>query len=146
MLGKLQGLVDDHIHLQQAAGTTKVGYNAYYDHKLAQQLGLANYSGTRANKEFWAHDQNDTEKEILRIKAHVKQLSTVSQNKGRQGSAAGNNDGDGNPMAKSSRSRHNKRQCKMYNKRKEAKKAQQAKKTAANKASAAAATPVKAGQ
>ena len=56
MLGKLQGLVDDHIHLQQAAGTTKVSYNAYYDHKLAQQLGLANYSGTRSDKEFWAHD------------------------------------------------------------------------------------------
>ena len=51
-LGKLQGLVDDHIHLQQAAGTTKVGYNAYYDHKLAHQLGLANYSGIRADKKF----------------------------------------------------------------------------------------------
>ena len=45
MIGKLQGLVDDRIHLQQAAGTTKVGYNAYYDHKLAHQLGLANYQG-----------------------------------------------------------------------------------------------------
>ena len=61
--------MDDHIHLQQAAGTTKVGYNAYYDHKLAQINGLANYSGTWANKEFWAHDQTDTEKEILRKKS-----------------------------------------------------------------------------
>ena len=52
MLRKLQCLVDDRIHLQQAAGTTKVGYNSYYDHKLAQQLGLANYSGTRDDKEF----------------------------------------------------------------------------------------------
>ena len=102
MIGKLQGLVDDHIHLQQAAGTTKVGYNAYYNHKLAQQLGLANYSGTRADKEFWAHDQTDTEKEILKIKAHEKQLSVVSQNRGRQGGAARNNlDRDGNLMAKS---------------------------------------------
>ena len=49
----------------------------------------------------------------------------VSQNKGRQGGAARNNlDGDGNPMAKSSRSRHNKRQREMYNKQKKAKKAQ----------------------
>ena len=47
MLGKLHCLVDDHIHLQQAAGTTKVDYNAYYDHKLALIQGLKNYSGTR---------------------------------------------------------------------------------------------------
>ena len=46
-----------------------MGCNFYYDNKLAQINGLANYSGTRANKEFWAHDQTDTEKEILRIKA-----------------------------------------------------------------------------
>ena len=91
-----------------------MGYNAYYDHKLTQTIGLANYSATRADKEIWAHNQTDTEKEILRIKAHEKQLSTVSQNKSRQGSAAGNVDGDRNPMAKSSRSRHNKRQHEMY--------------------------------
>ena len=66
MLGKLQHLVDACIHLQQAAGNTEVGYNAYYDHKLSQINGLANYSGTWADKKFWAHDQNDTEKEILR--------------------------------------------------------------------------------
>ena len=71
----------------------------------------------------------------------------MSKNKGRQGGTAGNNlDGDGNPIAKSSRSRHNKHQHKMYNKRKKAKKAQQAKQTPANKTPAAAATPVKAGQ
>ena len=56
MIGKLHCLVDNRIHLQQAAGTTKVGYNAYYNHKLAQTNGLANYSGTRADKEFLAHD------------------------------------------------------------------------------------------
>ena len=123
-----------------------MGYNAYYDPKLAKTIGLANYSGTRADKEFWAHNQTDTEKEILRIKAHEKQLSTVSQNKGCQGGAARNIDGDGNPMAKSSRSRHNKCQHEMYNKRKKAKKVQQAKQTAANKAPATAATLPKAGQ
>ena len=45
ILGKLHCLVDDHIHMQQAAGTTKVGYNAYYDFKLASVQGLTNYSG-----------------------------------------------------------------------------------------------------
>ena len=73
--------------LKEAAGNTKVGYNAYYDHKLAQINGLANYSGTRANKEFWAHDQTDTEEKILRIKANEKQLSSESQCKGQSGSA-----------------------------------------------------------
>ena len=72
MIGNLHCLVDNHIHLQQAAGTTKVGYCAYYDHNLAQTNGLENYSGTRADKEFFAHNQRDTEKEILRIKAHEK--------------------------------------------------------------------------
>ena len=130
------------------AGTTKVGYNAYYDHKLAQQLGLANYSGTRADKEFWAHDQTDTEKEILKIKAHEKQLSVVSQNRGHQVGAPGNNlDGEGNPTAQSARSRNNNHCRQLYNKRRKAKKAQQVKQNAQNKApAAAAATPAKEGQ
>ena len=125
-----------------------MGYNAYYDHKLAQINGLANYSGTRADKEFWAHDQTDTEKEILRIKAHEKQLSSVSQSKGQSDSAtAGSVDGDGNPKSKLVRSRHNKRQRELYNKRKKAKKAQQVQQTANNnKAPGASATPPKAGQ
>ena len=52
-----------------------MGYNAYYDFKLASIQGLANYSGTRADKEFWIHDQQDTEKEIQYLKAHEKQLA-----------------------------------------------------------------------
>ena len=67
---KLHCLVDDRVHLQQAAGTTKVGYNAYYDHKLAQIQSLTNLSGSRVDKEFWVHDQTDTEKDILKTKAH----------------------------------------------------------------------------
>merc|ERR1712240_652217 len=35
IFGKLHCLVDDCVHLQQDARITKVGYNAYYDHKLA---------------------------------------------------------------------------------------------------------------
>ena len=139
MLGKLQRLVDDQIHLQQAAGTTKVGYNAYYDHKLSQINRLANYSGTRANKEFWAHDQTDTEKEILKIKAHEKQLSLVSQSKGQSGSATARSaGGDGTPQSKSARSRHNKRQRELYQKQKKAWKVQQGKQAEAAKALGAA--------
>ena len=78
MVWKVARFVDDCIHLQQAAGTTEVGYNAFYDNKLAQINGLANYSGTQANREFWTHDQTDTKKKILRIKADEKQISSVS--------------------------------------------------------------------
>ena len=94
-----------------------MGYSAYYDHKLAQTNGLENYSGTRANKEFLAHDQRDTEKEILRIKAHQKQLSLVSQSKGNSGSTSARNfGGDINLKGKSTRSRHNKGQQELYQK------------------------------
>ena len=142
MIGKLHCLVDNHIHLQQAAGTTKVGYNTYYSHKLAQINGLANYSGTRADKEFLAHDQRETEKEILDLKARTKQLSSVSQSKGKSGSAsAGSVGGDGNPLSKSARSRHNKCQRELYQKQKKAKKAKQAKQAKETDASGAAAVP-----
>ena len=141
MLGKLQRLVDDHIHLWKAAGTTKGDYNAYYDHKLTQTIGLANYSGTQADKEFWAHGQNDTEKEILRIKAHEKQLSLVSLNKGQSGDAsAGSAGGDGNPKSKTARSRHNKCQRELYNKQKKVKQ------TEAATAPGATTVPPKTGQ
>ena len=51
MIWKVVRFVDDRFHLQQAAGNTKVGYNSFYDHKLAQINGLHNYSGTLANRE-----------------------------------------------------------------------------------------------
>ena len=60
MIGRLHCLVDNHIHLQQAAGTTKVGYNAYYSHKTAQLNGLSNYGGTRATRGFLIHDHRET--------------------------------------------------------------------------------------
>ena len=125
-----------------------MGYSAYYDHKLAQTNGLENYSGTRANKELLAHDQRDTEKEILRMKGHEKQLSSVSQSKGNSGSASARNiGGDGNPKSKSARSRHNKCQRELYQKQKKARKAQQGKQAETAKASGAtAAPPTKTGQ
>ena len=107
---------------------------------------LANYSGTQADKEIWTNNQTDTEKEILRIRAHEKQISSVSQSKGQSGNATGSVEGDGNPRGKTVRSKHKKRQRELYNKHKKAKKAQQAKQTINNKAPGASATPPKAGQ
>ena len=44
--------MDDRVHIQQTAGTSKVGYNAYYEYKMAQENGLDHFSGQRADKEF----------------------------------------------------------------------------------------------
>ena len=52
-----------------------VGYNAYYTHKLAQPDGLEKYGCPRADKEFLAHNQRETERVILHLKAHEKQFS-----------------------------------------------------------------------
>ena len=52
LLRKLHCLVDDRVHLQQVAGTTKVGYNAYYDHKLAHIHRLTEFSDSMADEEF----------------------------------------------------------------------------------------------
>ena len=49
MIWKVVRFVDNRIHLQQAAGNTKVRYNLFYDRKLAQINGLHNYSGTQAD-------------------------------------------------------------------------------------------------
>ena len=56
LLGKLHCLVDDCVHLQQTACSTKVGYNAYYEFKMAQENGLESFSDYCADKEFWAHN------------------------------------------------------------------------------------------
>ena len=55
-IGRLHSLVDNHIHLQQAAGTTVVGYDAFYTHRIVQPDGLKNYGCSRASKKFLAQD------------------------------------------------------------------------------------------
>ena len=117
MIWKVVRFVDVCVHLQQAAGTTKVGYNSFYDHKLAQINGLHNYSGTRADREYWSHDMMDAEKEILRVKAHEKQISTISQSRGPSSNANSSVDQNGNPVGKPVKTKHNKHQCQLYNKR-----------------------------
>ena len=130
--------------MQQAAGTTKVGYNAYYDHKLANVKGLSNFSCSRTDKEFWVHDQRDTEKDILKAKAHEKSFSLVSIwcPSGCGSRPAGCESVPG----RSARSKHNKKQHELYQKCKKAKKAEQRKQAkAAAKAPDAAAVPTKSG-
>ena len=67
----------------------------------------------------------DAEKEILRIKAHEKQLSSVSQNRNPSRNANSSANQDGNPTELSAKTKCNRRQCQLYNKRRKAKKVQQ---------------------
>ena len=97
----------------------------FYDHKLAQVHGLHNYSGTRADRKYWSQDTMDAEKEILRIKAHEKQISSVTQSRGPPRNASSAAYQDGNLTELSAKTKCNKRQRQLYNKRRKAKKAQQ---------------------
>ena len=76
-IGRLHSLVDNHIHLQQAAGTSVVGYNAFYTHKIVQPDGLKNYGCSRASREFLAQDRKETERAVQNLKARQKQLSSA---------------------------------------------------------------------
>ena len=100
--------MDNRFYLQQAAETKKVGYNAYYDHKIAHIQGLTNFSGSRVNQEYWVHDQTDTEKDILKAKAHKKLLSFVS---GKNPSGGGSRPVCSKSLhSRSTWSKHNKKQ------------------------------------
>ena len=76
-IGRLHSLVDNCIHLQQAAGTSVVGYNAFYTHKIVQPDGLKNYGCSRASREFLAQDWKETERAVQNLKARQKQLSSA---------------------------------------------------------------------
>ena len=63
--------------------------------------------------------QMNIQKDCGMINGQKKQLSSVSRRQGKYGCAsAGNIGGDGNPKNKSARSRHNRRQRELYQKRK----------------------------
>ena len=68
-IGRLHSLVDNHVHLQQSAGMSVVGYNAFYTHKNSQPNGLKNYGCTRANRDFLTQDQKETERAVQNSKA-----------------------------------------------------------------------------
>ena len=79
MIWKIVRFVDDRIHLQQAAGSTKVGYNAFYEHELAQINGAHHFSGSKADREYWSQNTRDAEKDIIKIKSHEKLLAGSGQ-------------------------------------------------------------------
>ena len=123
-IGRLHCLVDNRVHLQQSAGMSVVGYNAFYTHKSSQNQGLKNYGHVRASQEFLAQDRKDTEVAVQNSKARQKQLSSEQRRQGKSGvETAKTAGGDGNPKSKASRSRHNKKQRELYQKRKKAKRA-----------------------
>ena len=126
MIWKVVRFVDDRVHLQQAAGVTKVGYNVFYDYKLAQINGNQDFSGTKADREYWTHNTMDAEKDILKVKAHEKLILQGNPARGPSGNANSAAGQDGVPNQLSSKTKRNRRQRTLYNKRKKAKKAQQA--------------------
>ena len=75
-IGRLHSLVDNRVHLQQSAGTSVVGYNAFYTHKNSQPNGLKNYGCTRASRDFLTQDQKETERAVQHSKACQKLLSS----------------------------------------------------------------------
>ena len=76
-IGGLHSLVDNRVHLQQSAGMSAVGYNAFCTHKLSQNHGLRNYGGhARASEGFLAQDRKDTEAAVRNSKAREKLLSS----------------------------------------------------------------------
>merc|ERR1711895_92156 len=126
-IGRLHCLVDNRVHLQQSAGMSSVGYNAFYTHKISLNQGLKNYSGhARASAEFLAQDRKDTEAAVRNSKARQKLLSSKQK---RQAKSSGVDTAksvgkDGNSKSRASRSRHNKKQRDLYQNYKNAKRAQ----------------------
>ena len=125
-IGRLHCLVDNRVHLQQSAGMSSVGYNAFYTHKSSLNQGLKNYGGhARASEGFLAQDRKDTEAAVRNSKAHQKLLSSEQK---RQAKSSGVETAksigkDGNSCSRVSRSRHNKKQRDLYQKCKKAKRA-----------------------
>ena len=107
MIWKVVRFVDDRIHLQQAAGATKVGYNAFYEHELAQINGVHHFSGSKADREYWSQNTRDAEKDIIKIKAHEKLLAGMPSGKAPSRNENGSAAQDGNSPKVSSTSRNN---------------------------------------
>ena len=124
MIWKVVRFVDDRIHLQQAAGATKVSYNSFYEHELAQINGLHNYSGSKADREYWAQNTREAEKDILKIKSHEKQLAGIYSNRTPSRYENSSTTQDGSSIGDSTKTKRNKRQRMLYKKQQKAKKAQ----------------------
>ena len=128
MISRLLWSVDRKVHVQQMAGTSKAGYVATYQHIQRKSDGNAAFSGSKTDREFWAVERLDVEKEILKEKAHEKQLAVFSGNNSKNNSnSRGPNSGPGTSgnsgNQKTGKQKHNAKQRKLYNKRKKAKEA-----------------------
>ena len=117
-------------HVQQMAGTSKVGYVATYTHIHRKQDGNQSFSGSRTDREYWATERFDVEKEVLKEKAHEKQLAGLSGGQSKKkgpksphtNTGPGTSESPGNSLT--NRQKHNKKQRKIWLQRKKAKAAQ----------------------
>ena len=122
MIWKVVRFVDNRIYLQQAAGATKVSYNAFYEHQLAQINGAHHFSGSKADRDYWTQNTRDAEKDIIKIKSHEKLLSGNGTGHAPSSSETSSALQDGISQVSSSRAKHNKRQRFAYKKQQVAKK------------------------
>ena len=106
--------------------STKVGYNIFYDYKLYQINGNQDFSGTKADREYWTHDTMDVEKDILKTKAHEQLIIKGNPARTPQGNATSAAVQDGVPFQLSAKTKRSRHQHVLYNKRKKAQKVQQA--------------------
>ena len=126
MIGRLLWSVDRKVHVQQMAGTSKAGYVATYQHIQRKEDGNAAFSGSKTDREYWGVERFDVEKEMLKEKAHEKQLAASSGsnpkgNSNARGQVPASGASGGPP--KTNKQKHNAKQRKLYNKRKKAKEA-----------------------
>ena len=87
---------------------------------------MHNFSGSKADREYWTHDTLDVEKDILKMRAHQKLLQQAS---GRvpKGHSSGNAAHDNHLLSLqiSSKTKRNRKNRLAYNQRRKAKAAQQ---------------------
>ena len=134
LIGRLLWTTDRRAHVQQMAGTSKVGYVPTYQHIHRKMDGNASFFGSRTDREYWASERLDVEKEILKERAHEKQLAGFSGNQSRKntnsrGSNSGSGPSESASTPKTNKQKHNAKQRKLHLKRKKAKEAKE--KTAA---------------
>ena len=128
IMGHLLWMVDNKVHIQQMARTSKAGYIPTYQYIQRKQDGNASFSGSHTDREFWASERLDIEKEILKERAHEKQLAGLSSASSKKSSSRGSasnpetSESSGAPV-KTAKQKHNAKQRKLYAKRQKARKA-----------------------
>ena len=117
MIGRLHWNVDNKVHIQQMAGTSKAGYVNTYQYIQRKKDGNASFSGSRTDREYWASERLDIEKEILKEKAHEKQLAGISSAASKKSTSRSSNSGpstsESSGQPKTGKQKHNSRQRKL---------------------------------